>query len=290
MRRQLVLSIVVAVLVAVFIGGCGGSGDPLRAVLGAARSTLSQSAESDLTLHRARLFGGAPSAVVGRAEFAFRSGLGYEALDVPVRGQRAAGTAYLDFLPTKVYVDPVVRSALPAGRIWLSATFAGPGSVGARFPLLAEVLEGLNPQLLLEEIVWGAAAASALGERVIAHVPFTEYIVSIDLKRALAAARGPLAGAMRSAVRDELSALLAGHGARGSSSVRVEVWVDGPGRVARLQASLPGSKLGTVLMVLSNYGVTIPVSLPLESQVVDIASLSRVTGADAASWVFTGTR
>ena len=86
----------------------------------------------------------------------------------------------------------------------------------------------------------------------------------------------------------QLSALRAGRGTDAGSLVRIVAGVDGAGRLAQLQASLPGSKLGTVQIGLWKFGSTIPLSLPLTSQTVDIASLRRSHGAATAPWVFTG--
>jgi hypothetical protein len=143
----------------------------------------------------------------------------------------------------------------------------------------------MNPQLLLEEIATGAVAASSSGQRVVDHVPLTEYVVSVDLVRALAAAE---TGALRTAMQQELSALRAGRGTHASSLVRIVARVDGAGRLAQLQASLPGSKLGRVQIALWKFGSTIPLSLPLASETVDIASLGRPHGTATPRWVLTG--
>ncbi|MEO9176795.1 MAG: hypothetical protein ABI317_14880, partial [Gaiellales bacterium] len=145
--------------------------------------------------------------------------------------------------------------------------------------------ESVNPQLLLEEIATGAVAATSSGQRVINHLPFTEYAVSVDLARALVAARD---GALRTAIRQELAALRAGRGTHSGSLVRIVAGVDGAGRITELQASLPGSKLGTVQIALLKFGSTIPLSLPLASETVDVGSLRRSHGSATARWVFTG--
>ena len=144
----------------------------------------------------------------------------------------------------------------------------------------------MNPQLLLHEIATGAVAASSSGHRVINHVPFTEYVVSVDLARALAAAGAT--GALRTAIQQQLTALRASRGTDAGSLVRVVAGVDGVGRVVQLQASLPGSKLGTVQIGLAKFGSTIPLSLPLTSQTADLGSLRRSHGERTALWVFTG--
>jgi hypothetical protein len=284
--RQLPLSILAAMFALVALAGCGGRANPLHAVRSAATNTLSLTAQSTLTLTDARLFGGTPGTIVGRGEFSFPKGLGYAALQIPALGRRASGTAYLVFLPQQLWSKPVVNSALPRGHLWISATFTDARSAGSMTPSLALALESMNPQLLLEEIATGAVAASSSGQRVIDHVPFTEYVVSVDLARALAAPAET--GALRTAIQQELSALRADRGTHAGSRVRIVARVDGAGRLAQLQASLPGSKLGTVQIALWKFGSTIPLSLPLRSETVDIASLWRSHQAATARWVFTG--
>ena len=117
-------------------------------------------------------------------------------------------------------------------------------------------------------------------------MPFTEYVVSVDLARALEAAGKT--GALRAAIQQQLSALRAARGTHAGSRVQIVAGVDGAGRIAQLQTSLPGSKLGTVQIGLWKFGSTIPLSLPLPSETVDIASLRRPHGAVTARWMFTG--
>lgn len=285
-HRQLPVSILLAAVALVALAGCGGTTNPLHAVRKAARNTLSLSAQSTLALSGARLFGGTPGTIVGRGEFSFPKGLGYEALPVPARGRRASGTAYLVFLPKRLWIRPVVSTALPEGDLWISAKFTDSRSAGSTTPSVALALESMNPQLLLHEIATGAVAASSSGHRVINHVPFTEYVVSVDLARALAAAGAT--GALRTAIQQQLTALRASRGTDAGSLVRVVAGVDGVGRVVQLQASLPGSKLGTVQIGLAKFGSTIPLSLPLTSQTADLGSLRRSHGERTALWVFTG--
>ena len=273
---QLPLSLLAALCALVALAGCGGSANPLHTVSSAATDTLTLTAQSTLTSTGARLFGGTPGVIAGRGQFSFPRGLGYEAVQVPALGQRAAGTAYLVFLPRRLWSKPAASSALPDGHLWISATFTGARSAGSTTPSLALALESLNPQLLLEEIATGAVAASSSGQRVVSHVPYTEYVVTVDLARALAAAKP---GALRAAMRQQLAALRAGRGAHAGSQVRIVAGVDGAGRIAQLRASLPGSKLGTVQIGLWRFGSTIPLSLPLASETVDVASLGRPDGA-----------
>ena len=70
--------------------------------------------------------------------------------------------------------------------------------------------------------------------------------------------------------------------------MNVELWVDGSGRVARLESSPPGSGLGAVVMALDNFGVSFPRSLPLASQSVQLGALRPPNAAPALSWLFRG--
>jgi hypothetical protein len=270
---------IVAAVSALGFADCGGTADPLHAVRSGATNTLKLTAQSTLTLTDARLFGGTPGPIIGRGEFSFPKGLGYKAVKIPALGPRAAGTAYLVYLPTKLWIRPVVNTGLPEGDLWVSAKFTDSRSAGSTTPSLALVLESMNPQLLLQEIATGTVAASSSGHRVINHLPLTEYVVSVDLARALAAAG--TTGALRTAIEQELSALRAGRGMDAGSRVRIVVLIDGAGRIAQLQASLPGSKLGTVQIDLWKFGSAIPLSLPLTSETVDLAALGRSPGAAA---------
>jgi hypothetical protein len=282
--RQLPLPILAAACALVAVAGCGGSANPLHTVRSAATKTLSLTAQSTLTSTGARLFGGTPGTIPVRAQYSFPRGLGYAALQVPALGRRASGTAYLVFLPQQLWTKPVVNRALPQGHLWISATFTD-ARPGPRPPSLALALESINPQLLLEEIATGAVAASSSGQHVVNHLPFSEYVVSVDLARALAAAR---AGALRTAMRQELSALRARRGTHAGSRVQIVAGVDAAGRITELQASVPGSRLGTVQIALVKFGSIIPLSLPLPSETVDIESLERSHGSATAAWVLTG--
>ena len=123
---------------------------------------------------------------------------------------------------------------------------------------------------------------------MIAHVPYTAYHVSIDLARVLSATCSTISGAICAAVREELAAA---HRDRVDTvTVEISVWVDGQGRIAQLRASLPGSGWGSVLISLSNFGVTFAPSYPLASQTVDLASLERAGRALSAAMLLTGAR
>ncbi len=235
------------------LAGCGGSSHPLTSALAATKKTLAQNAVGTVSV------GGFEAA--GRAGFVFPQALGSQILHT--RG----GTAYFLFTPAAVYVDPVDRTGLAASITWISAPVGGP---------IAAKLEGLNAQLLLEEVAWGGVSAVSLGQKVISHAPYVAYQVTVDLHRVLARASGPAQAALSAAVRAQLAA--------GSARrVQVKLWVDGPGRVAQVAGAVAGSGLGTVTTSLSGFGLKIVEVSPAPSQVVALATLSARSGM---GWVF----
>lgn len=267
------------------LAGCGASTNPLHTVRTAATNTLELRAQSTTTLSGSTLFGANPTMVV-RGEFSFPTGLGYAALQIPARGSGTPGTAYLVYLPQRLWIRPASNAALPEGDLWVSMKLAGAHPPRSTPPSFALVTEALNPQLVLEEIAKGAVAASSVGHRVVAHVPYTEYIVSVDLSRALAAARK--SGALRMALEEQLAALRAARGPAAGTRVRVVARIDGAERLAQLQFSLPGSKLGTVETELWKFGSAVPLSLPLANETTDVGSFRPSSGAVSVARLFTG--
>jgi hypothetical protein len=237
------------------LSGCGGSGHPLKSAIAAAEKTLAQNAVGTVSL------GGTAGQAAGRVGFVFPRALGAQILHT------RTGTAYFLFTPAAVYVDPVDRTGLAPATTWVSIP------VGSA---LGATLGGLNAQLLLEEVAWGGVSAVPLGQKVISHAPYVEYRVTVDLRRALARARGPAKAALTAAVRAELAA-------GGTRRATVALWVDGPGRVAQVAGAVAGSRLGTVTTSLSAFGIKIVEVSPKPSQVVALAKLPPRAGS---SWVF----
>jgi hypothetical protein len=262
------LATLVAVLAVVCCSGCGASGDPLHAVQSAASETLKQNAFATVTLDGQSVFAGTHAQVVGKAASVFPQGIAYEAIDLPAAGSTPAQRWFLTFEPRRVYLARVPALRLPAGKSWV-AVGAPPPPLDPRETAFVAQAQGVNPQLYLDEIVWGATAAAKTGSSVIAHVPYTEYAVTVDLARAHERA----SGTMRVAIEQQL---------RARPRLRIAVMVDGPGHVARLQVAPPGAGLGTVTMTLSGFGAPIKTTLPVPSSVADLGALSAASPWAAA--------
>jgi len=257
----------VVLAVAIMLCGCGASPDPLREVVGAAKKTLALSGVSYIvTLDGPHLFGPSIETAGGRAAYDFRAGIGYEALTMQKRegGKR---TVYVDFLPAAVYVAPWPTPAglLPTGKIWIAVAFTGPEARANR--PLAPQLEGLAPELPLEEIAWGARNASHVGTRVVRHVPMEEYRVSVDLAKALSTARRAGRVAVAAAIESELRAARSGR-------VSLDVLVTGAGHIAKIEATVPGSGLGPASISFTSFHAQFNRNPPRLAQAVPLASIT----------------
>ena len=278
MSRHLLLQLAAAVALIFTFAGCAARPDALHAVTNATATTLSQPLQSDLTLHGAELSGVVWPTVFGRGAFVLDSGLGYERLDLPAASHQPAGREFLDFLPTRLYFARTSSAGTVEynGKPWVSAALSGRGSVDAILPRFVLQVEALDPQLLLDEIAWGAEAATHLGEPVVDHVPLSEYRVTVNLTKASATATG----ALRTAIEDERAA-------NGAATVPITVRVDGSGHIVELQAAIPGSGLGTASMDLWNFGARIPASLPTGSMLLDVtAQTPSGAGLLRSVWIF----
>jgi hypothetical protein len=233
------------VAVAIAVAGCGANADPLHVVRVASAKTLAlQGTTFTVTFDQPRPFGGAAEVLGGRAAYDFRRGLGYEALALqPKNG--SSRTLFIDFLPAAAFIapSPAPPGSLPEGKSWISVPL---GSKTGTSEALSAQLGGLAPELFLYEIAWGARSASSAGSSVVGHVPMSRYIVSVDLAKALAAAERAGRPALAAALAAELHASASGH-------VRLEAWVNGPGYVAKVKGPVPGSGLGAVTFVFSNF-------------------------------------
>ncbi len=270
---------------ALALGGCGGTGAggrPLQRAVGAANRTLALPGVGyDLALSGSTIFGARPGPLRARGAYDFPVGLGYEAIALPATAKQSAQKLFLDFLPVAFLVAPTPPppGTLPDGTSWISVPLAGPRASNDK--ALAAQIEGLAPRLALDEVSWGARAASSLSGRVVDQVPMHEYRVSIDLSRALAAARKAGEGAIAAAIEHEQAA----RRARGAGPYpSLILWLNGPGYVGRLQSTSTGSGLGRTTFTFTSFNLKIPKSVPLPSQTVALSSLAGAGRPSRSLW------
>jgi hypothetical protein len=264
-------------ILALALAGCGSGGNALKQVVDAANNTRSLSRTSYLlTLEGQRLSVPPVAVSAGKAAYDLKAGVGYEALTVKRPGP-GKHTIYLDFVPTGVFVAPWPTPAglLPPGRIWISVGLAGDRAPGADNPLPAQ-LEGLSPELPLDEIAWGARSATSIGTPTVNHVPMHSYRVSVDLAKALSVAKGAGRRAIAAAIESQLHATPSGRTA-------ITVFVTGPGHIGRIEtAPSPVTRLGKPTFQFTSFDAQFNRARPRASQTVPLASIS--TPSSDALW------
>lgn len=246
------------------------SATALQTVLNAASLSLVQTASVALDLAATRVFGSTPTPVTGRGTFDFASGSGRAQLKQP------GGTETVVFLPTSVFVrqPSTAAGALPPGKTWISAGLTEYPAVSTNFPQFVLQVEGVNPAFLLGEVTWGSSSASPLGTRLIHGNHAEGFLVEVNLSLAAARASGATALAFATAVAYELQAMGTSTSATNIQFQRVRVWVDTSGRVVQIEASPPGSGIGTTTMTVTSFGTAVHVTIPPKQLIVDIAALT----------------
>jgi hypothetical protein len=265
------LALLAAVL-ATGLAGCGGSSDPLATVSRAVDTSLAHPFSARLKLTGAQALGAKPSQeLLGAGTFDAGRGLAYERVDLPgpLDENKRAPRDFLVFLPHRIFLAPAAQRALPEGKSVISVPLPGRDAATTGANRFAAQAMGLNPLLLLDEIDAGATAASKTGSELVQHVHFTDYRVTVDLRRALTRVHGPFARAERIAIRRQLAAL-----GPGRSVVPLDVRTDSAGFVRGLDATVPGSNLGRVALQLHGYGAAFEPSYPTAAQVVPLGSLA----------------
>jgi hypothetical protein len=127
--------------------------------------------------------------------------------------------------------------------------------------------------LLLEQVALGAVSAVSLGQHQVAGAPATEYLVEVDLRRAASTAGATIPGLQR-AIDYELVAGAGNSTKGGPVRQKIRVWVEAGGRAVQLQASPPGSGIGTTTLTVDGFGKGFRATTPPRGDVVDIATLT----------------
>lgn len=248
---------------ALALAGCGAGGNPKSQVVGAAKKTLATHwVRYEMTFKRPRLFDPRIQIVGGRSAYNLEQRLGYEFLNLQ-KPDGGSQTLWLDLTPTSLLVDPDPPPAgvLPPGKVWVSIPLAEAG-------VLAAEAEGFGPELPLDEIAWAAQTVTHVGSSVQNHLPADQYRVTVDLRKARAAAERLHRDALAAAITSELRA-------SASPRLSLDVWVNGPGYVSRVDHALPGARLGTVSLMFTSYRVAYTGTLPPSSEIVALPGLGR---------------
>ena len=254
-RRIAVLAAVLAGLLLVV--GCSGGGDAApapsaAAVVRQAFVTTRDAGTARATVAARTGLAGQDVTVNGNGVLDLRSGSTDVTLDLPTFG----GTVHV------LYVGGTVYAALPAafavlvgrGKPWISIPLDRlGGSAAGSFAALGG-LSG-NPAQQLGYLQGVRDDARVIGPEPVDGTPTTHYAGVIDLDRTPAAADP--------ATRPQVDQL---KGRLGGSTVPVDVWVDGQGRLRRVTESPAGS---STTVTFSDFGVPVSVAAPPADQVAD---------------------
>jgi hypothetical protein len=188
-------------------------------------------------------------------------------------GGLALGGEEVRYLPPRIYVEfaGAVGPPIPAGKSWVEISLpsqAAGGSVG--FLPLGGV--NASPMDLLSALTAVASNVIDLGPATIRGVAVTHYRVTVDLAKAAAHLQAEASADFRSFA----SSL-------GSSTLPVDVWVDGQARVNRIAITLPmpsgsGMPAGFRLAEAADFydfGIPVQVSPPPASEVISESEFSQ---------------
>jgi hypothetical protein len=185
----------------------------------------------------------------------------------------ASSEEQMVFLPGTVFVKPPSSSPpLQPGRPWIFANFADIAKYHVMFPPYIVQTESVNPALPLSELAWGTTRATLDGETTFNGIPTRHYRATVDLNLALTHAAGPASAVFTQAITSEISAS-GGNTFTTPVSVPVSVWLDHTGRVVGLRWTPPGAGIGTITLLLHQFGSPVHAAKPARAKVVDIAAM-----------------
>lgn len=134
-------------------------------------------------------------------------------------------------------------------------------------------IQGKNPIFLLAQVAWGAESAAPLGKLTIDGGPASGFLVKVDLAAAASSASGSAAAAFASTLGYEEQALGASPQSPAAPQ-EIRAWVDASGRVVQVQASPPGSGVGTTTMTVTAFGADVHAAEPPSRSTIDLATLA----------------
>jgi len=259
MRGRLCVVILAAAAV-VLAAGCGtrqASADALSAAVANTAATTSR------------------VAATGEFDYAHPRGV------LRMGGGLAPGGVEVRYLPPRLYVEfsGAVGVPFPKGKAWVEVSLPGQAADGS-LPFLPLGNVNANPMDLLAALTAMASKVTDLGPATIRGVAVTHYRVTVDLAKAEAH--------QRPQARAEFHSFA---GSLDSTTLPVDVWVDGQARVSRIAVSLPtphGSGMPAGFRVSEavdyyDFGVPVRVFAPPASEVMSASEFSQSMSSPGSS-------
>jgi hypothetical protein len=159
---------------------------------------------------------------------------------------------------------PALTKALPSGKTWLKIDLQKLGKQqGVNFSQLLQTTGAQDPTQTLQ-LLQSVGDVKKVGTEQVDGVDTTEYSGTVDLKKF-----SEKYGAGFGRLYKQL----------GTSTVPVQVWIDGDGLVRKLHETLSGTIAGAgrldldMTVTLSDFGAAVNVTPPPADQVADISQL-----------------
>ena len=171
-----------------------------------------------------------------------------------------------------VLVPSTLKWNLPAGRPWVEVDLTRSNIVPLALPQFAFQLDEINPELLLTIASRGLVSASP--DATAGPGGSTTYVANISLAQALGASQNqPVVAAN---LESDMNALPDG------PTLDADISVDGSGHVVRIVIERPGTFVGVVSELFSNFGQRVETSYPKTSQTVSVESITNDHDIDDA--------
>jgi hypothetical protein len=289
MRRQLVLLIMSAALVATACGSGSGGPAPREALAQAASTTAdagSARVAFDARIEPPSESGQDPVTFSGEGEFDYEDQLGRMTFDMSellglqsaqVNPEQARIEAIFDDLVLYMKV-PAMQQMLPEAKPWVKLDLeAMGGKVGANLGQFSQFGQQGDPTQQLEVLRGVSDDVEEVGRQEVRGEATTHYEMTIDLEK--------VAEEVPESSRAQFEDLIE---AAGSKEIPAEAWLDDEGRVRRIrydyEAEVPGAAGApqktrtTVTMELFDFGTQVNVELPPADEVTDLARFLKSRG------------
>lgn len=266
------LCVVVAAALAALAAGCGtrqASAGLLSTAVADTAATTSRVAVSTTMAGP-----GTTTTITATGEFDYAHPRGV----LRMGGGPAPGGEEVRYLPPRLYVKLDGAMPLPKGKAWAGISL--PSQPASGLPLMPLGNVNASPMDLLAALTAIASKVTDLGPGTVRGVAVTHYRVTVDLAEAEAHQRPPA----RAEFHSFASSL-------GSSTLPVDVWVDGQARVTRIAIALPmprgsGMPAGFRVSEIVDYygfGVPVQVSAPPANEVISAGELGQSISSSGSS-------